>query len=105
MATLPHQEQSTALLATAEIPVRPLKPEFIRLPSPKARCPYTGLSRSTVAELCVPCVANGFNPPVKSAVIRKRGAIRGIRLIDYNSLMSYIISLPNTGAEERGSKT
>ncbi len=37
-------------------------------------------------------------PPVRSVLIKKRGALRGIRLIDYDSLMSFI----NGCAEEVG---
>jgi hypothetical protein len=32
-------------------------------------------------------------PPVKSVVLRKRGALRGIRLINYDSLMQYLAEL------------
>jgi hypothetical protein len=40
--------------------------------------------------------ANGNKPPVKSVVLRKRGAVRGIRLINYNSLMQYLAELGST---------
>lgn len=70
-----------------------IKPEWIRLPSPKDRCPHTGLSRSTLCELSVPSEVNGGVPPVKSVVLRKRGAIRGIRLLSYDSLMAYLARL------------
>ena len=70
-----------------------IKPEWIRLPSPKGRCPHTGLSRSTLCELAVPSEANDGVPPVRSVVVRKRGAIRGIRLISYDSLMAYLSGL------------
>lgn len=70
------------------------KPEWIRLPAPRARCPFTGLSRSTLNELTIPGPANDGNPPVRSVVLRKRGALRGIRLISYDSLMKYLAGLP-----------
>lgn len=70
-----------------------VRPEWVRLPSPKGRCPYTGLSRSTLCELSVPCEANSGVPPVKSVVLRKRGAVRGIRLLSYDSLMTYLAGL------------
>jgi len=57
------------------------KPEWIRLPAPRGRCPFTGLSRSTLNELTIPGPANDGKPPVRSVVLRKRGALRGIRLI------------------------
>ena len=69
------------------------RPEWVRLPKPGKRCIYTGLSRSTLNELAIPCEANNFLPPVKSAVIKKRGAMRGIRLVSYDSLMEYIENL------------
>ena len=71
----------------------PVKPEWVRLPAPTTRCRFTGLSRSTICELVIPCRANGFNPPVKSVVLKKRGAIRGIRLIHLDSLLTYLSSL------------
>ena len=69
------------------------RPEFVRLPSPGRRCALTGLSRSTVAELVVPGPANGYQPPVKSLVVRKRNASRGIRLINLDSLLNYLHAL------------
>lgn len=69
------------------------KPEWIRLPKPGERCIYTGLSRSTLNELVIPAEVNDYLPPVRSAVIKKRGAMRGIRLISFDSLMGYIDGL------------
>jgi len=69
------------------------KPEFIRLPLPGKRCPFTGLSRSTLNELTIDGPVNEYKAPVKSHVLRKRGATRGIRLISFDSLMAYIRSL------------
>jgi len=69
------------------------RPEWVRLPKPGKRCPLTGLSRTTLNELVVPCPANNHLPPVKSAVIKKRGAMRGIRLISYDSLTAYLGNL------------
>jgi hypothetical protein len=62
--------------------------EWIRLPKPPAR--LFGLTRSTLNELILPCEANGNRPPVKSVVIKKRHAIRGIRLIKRESLLAYL---------------
>ena len=79
----------------------PAEPEFLRLPPPGVRCPFTGLSRSALNELILPTELNGFKPPVRSFCIRRRGARTGIRLIDYASLKSYIhanaesVGLPN----------
>ena len=70
-----------------------VKPEWLRLPAPGNRCRFTGLSRSTLNELTIASPANGELPPVKSVVLRKRGALRGIRLINYDSLMGYLSEL------------
>ena len=69
------------------------KPEWLRLPAPGSRCRFTGLSRSTLNELTIPGPANAGTPPVKSVVLRTRGALRGIRLISYDSLMGYLNEL------------
>jgi hypothetical protein len=70
-----------------------VKPEWLRLPAPGSRCPFTGLSRSTLNELTIAGPANDGSPPVKSVVLRKRGALRGIRLISYDSLMAHLENL------------
>ncbi len=64
-------------------------PEWIRLPV-KSKCPYSGLSRSTLYNLVSASAANGYRPPVKSIVLRRRGNARGVRLISYDSLMDYL---------------
>ena len=68
-------------------------PEWLRLPQPGQRCRFTGLSRSTLNELCIDSPVNGYSAPVKSIVLKKRGAMRGIRLISYDSLMAHLESL------------
>ena len=65
-------------------------PDFIRLPKPGGRCPHTGLSRSSLYELIVPSKRNGYRPPVKSRHIKGPGAMRGIRLIHYVSLIEFL---------------
>jgi hypothetical protein len=74
----------------------PVEPEFIRLPrGAHARCPYTGLSRSTLRELCVPSETNAGRPPVQSRILKKhKYADRGIMLINWASLVRYLNSLP-----------
>jgi hypothetical protein len=74
-------------------PTESVKPEWLRLPAPGNRCRFTGLSRSTLNELTISGPANEGQPPVKSVVLRKRGALRGIRLINYDSLMLYLAEL------------
>jgi hypothetical protein len=60
-------------------------PEFVRLPKAGSRCHWTGLSRSALCELILPAQA-----PVKSVVLKRRGAKRGIRLIHLPSLIAYL---------------
>ena len=65
-------------------------PEFIRLPKTATLCPYSGLTRSKLNELVLACPANDHKPPVKSVCLRQRGAVKGVRLIVYRSLMDYL---------------
>lgn len=65
-------------------------PEFIRLPKTRTLCPYSGLTRSKLNELCLPCDANDHRPPVRSVCLRQRGAIKGVRLVVFKSLMDYL---------------
>lgn len=74
------------------------RPEWLRLPAPGRRCPYTGLSRTTLNELILGNEKNERRPPVRSVMMKKRGALRGIRLIDYDSLMQFLNGLD---AQER----
>ena len=77
-----------------------VKPEFIRLPKSGSRCPYTGLSRSKMNQLVLPCKENDYKPPVESKVLRNRGTIRGTRLIVFDSLMNYLNALDDGGRYE-----
>ena len=64
--------------------------EWIRLPRSGTTCPRTGLSRSILNQLVLPCKANDHRPPVKSIALRKPGAIRGCRLIHLASLLQFL---------------
>ncbi len=57
--------------------------EFIRLPKPGGR--FYGLSRSYIEELCT-------SGKVRSSLIKKRGARKGLRLIHLASLRDFILS-------------
>ena len=65
-------------------------PEFIRLPKTGTLCPYTGLTRSKLNELVLACPANEYKPQVKSVCLRQKGAIKGIRLVVFESLLNYL---------------
>ncbi len=67
-----------------------LRPEWIRLPKEGKSCPYSGLSRSYLSNLL-------RSQEVKSKVLRHPGAIRGVRLVSYDSLMAYIRSTGEPG--------
>ena len=66
-----------------------IKPEYIRLPT-RGLCPFTGLSRSKLYELILASETNNYNPPVKSVSLRKKGQIKGTRLIVLQSLLDYL---------------
>lgn len=70
-------------------------PEFLRLPKTGTRCPITGLSRSHLNSLILPNAQNGHKPLVKSVSLRKRGAVRGVRLILTEALLGYLRSEMN----------
>lgn len=67
-----------------------IDPEYIRLPQVGSRDPVFGLSRTVLNELILPCKKNRGRPPVRSVILRRRGARTGIRLIDLKSLRAYL---------------
>lgn len=87
---------SNALMNLTTKPIRLLeqtgvvRPEFIRLPKTGESDPWTGLARSFLCTLVLPCRENDFRPPVRSCTLRRRGTSKGVRLIDFQSLIDYI---------------
>ena len=73
---------STSLIPSNAEPT-PARVEFFRLPAPGKRDPYFGLSRGWYYK----AAASG---EIKLVAIRQRGALRGVRLIAYDSVMDYI---------------
>jgi hypothetical protein len=72
------------------------RPEWLRLPKPGTRCPYTGLTRTTLDQLTRPQVLNKFDPVVESKIIQHAGYPKGgVRVISYASLMSFLEKLPS----------
>lgn len=57
--------------------------EWIRLPSPRARCRLTGLSRTSLNELAERGV-------IRAITVRQPGALRGIKLLNRASLLAYL---------------
>jgi hypothetical protein len=78
-----------------------VKPEFIRLPRPGARCPWTGLSRSKMNQIVLPCKENGYKPPVRSVSIRQRGQKHAVRLVFFDSLIEYLKSCETDWEKEQ----
>lgn len=68
---------------------------WLRLPRPGSRCPVSGLSRSSLAELARPCARNNYCPPVDAKVLKRRGASRGLLLISRESLLAFLADLPS----------
>src|SRR5262245_57594522 len=66
-------------------------PAFLRLPRNGSLCPVTGLSRTALYELCK-------SGAVKSVVLRRHaGAKRGIRLVNCESLLTFLRSHEQAG--------
>lgn len=70
-------------------------PPWMRLPAakPGARCPLTGLSRSTILRLC-------DDGKVRSKTMREPGKRRGAFLVNVQSLLDYINALPEGCSNE-----
>ena len=66
----------------ASVPA-PHRVEFFRLPKPRERDPYFGMSRGWYYS----AAAAG---DIKMISVRKRNAMRGVRLIVYDSVHDYI---------------
>ena len=79
-------------------PIKPQGPEYIRLPKTGTYCQWTGLSRSKLNQLILPTADNSHSPPVKSCSLKPPGALRGARLILYESLMTYLMEHTEGGA-------
>lgn len=85
-----HREFTTAEVSfqRSPDPNRKALPEFVRLPASGKRCPISSLSRTALNGLIL-----GPNPPVKSVSLRRKGALRGVRLIVVESLLDYLHGL------------
>ena len=76
----------------AEIQTVTYEPVTIRLPRQGDRCPWTGLSRSALNDLVLPSKRNKFTPPVKSNLLKTKENSTGVRLIDFQSLKSFLLA-------------
>ncbi|HOB97677.1 MAG TPA: hypothetical protein PKM43_02890 [Verrucomicrobiota bacterium] len=57
--------------------------EWVRLPAPRGRCRLSGLSRTGLNE----AIERG---DIRDVIIRKPGAIRGVKLINKASLLAWL---------------
>ncbi len=101
----PVQQTNTApaKLAALAVPVAPHlagpravydSQTWLRLCRPGERCPVSGLSRSTLAELCRPGPRNDYRPQIECRVLKRKGATRGVLLVNRQSLLDYINEQP-----------
>jgi hypothetical protein len=51
----------------------PVVPEYVRLPASGQIEPYTGLNRSALHRLILPCQENDYEPPVQSRLFNPGG--------------------------------
>src|SRR5436309_13385256 len=68
--------------------------DFFRLPRPGTRCPLSGLSRTSILE-------HGEDGEFKLIRVRKRGAQRGIVLVETKSFLWWLHSLPALNKETK----
>jgi hypothetical protein len=79
--------------------------EFYRLPKSGNLDPIFQLSRSKWNQLILPCEANGYRPPIRSVVLRQKGAVRGVRLIVAAAAHAYFAKLvAEAEADDGGAK-
>ena len=89
---------SNLLIPPVNLPSVP-RIEFYRLPPPGKRDPYFGLSRSWYYK----AAASG---EIKLVSVRQRNALRGVRLVVYDSVADYIRrSIMDAGLAENGEPT
>lgn len=71
--------------------------EFFRLPAPGKRDPYFGLSRGWYYK------AAGIGE-IRMIAVRQRNALRGVRLVSYDSVVEYINRSAATAEASSGGK-
>jgi hypothetical protein len=81
---------TSAPVAVPAVTASTIYPEWIRLPKSATLDPWCGLTRSKLNELILACPANDHKPPVRSIVLRRKGAVKGVRLIHLRSLLDYL---------------
>ena len=72
------------------VAVAPLKPEWVRLP---AAVEYSGIGRSSLYQR----IASG---EIRSALIRKPGNVRGIRVVSVASLDAFVARMADATSQD-----
>ena len=81
----------------ASPPPSPPRPAVVKeVPRSGETEPWSGLKRTQLDMVTRPQASNGFNPPVNSHIFAGKGAARGVRLINLESLLAYVNGLANT---------
>jgi hypothetical protein len=68
-------------------------PRYVPMPSGSETEKFSGLKRSKIYQLILPCKENGFRPPVKSISLKPPGALKGKRLVVLASLLEFLAKL------------
>ena len=71
------------LSATIKTPNGGTLPAYVRMPQPGTACPITGLRRGALYELA-------REGKIKTSTIRRKGSMRGIRLVNVESLLAFV---------------
>jgi len=78
-----------------------MHPRYIRLPKAGTVCPHSGLSRSGLCQIILPTQANKHTPPVRSFSLKSnKYSVRGIRLINYQSLVDYLEEMESNSEQD-----
>jgi hypothetical protein len=85
-------------------PLAPTLPLTTRLPKTGQKEPISGLGRTQLDLLVRPQAGNGYSAPVRSHILAVKGNSRGIRLIDVQSLVTYISSLSSEQPGKKGKR-
>ena len=78
-------------------------PSYVRVPQNGKRCPVTGLCRTHINGLVLPTPGNNYTPAVRSVVLKTRGKVRGVRLVDVSSLIGFIESQADSSQTQKES--
>jgi hypothetical protein len=78
----------------------PAHPHQFRLPRGRSCDQWFGCNRSFWNERILPTPRNGWNPPIRSRVVRQPGARKAVRFILYDSAAKFFRALDESTARE-----